>query len=193
MKKLLFTASILGALAFAFVYAPNDADAQRYRRRRCARLANQVNSWSAVRNNHIRRWNRCKAVLGWSHPKCQRIRNTVAAWQQNVNVARSNYSQWGCRFAWDSWNDPWATPAPAPSYANQNCAKLGNRVARWRNIRTNYINSWNNCKANLGWGHPRCRRIRARVHAWNRNVNAARNNYRAWGCRFRWGQWNNPW
>ena len=195
MKKMLFTASILGALAFAFLYSPNDADAQRYRRRRCAQLANQVSVWSTERNRHINRWNRCKAVLGWSHPRCQRIRSTVIAWQQNVNVARNNYGAWGCRFAWDTWNDPWApAAAPAPhSYANQRCAKLGARVNRWRGIRNDYTNRWNNCQAALGWSHPRCRSLRRQVNGWYARVRSARNNYSAWGCRFRWGNWNNPW
>jgi hypothetical protein len=195
MKKILLLCSLTALMGLVFAdLAANEAEAQVYRRRRCRALRDRVIRWEEIRNRNIRRWNRCSANLGWSHPRCRNLRASINAWQANVNAARSDYARWGCRFAWNQWNDPWA-PAPAPAPVNQSaqCQALAARVVRWRNIRNSYHIQYNNCSRNWGWSHPRCRGLRRTLRGWQARVRAARVNYNQWGCRFAWENWNDNW
>lgn len=160
---------------------------------RCNNLANTVANYRNIRNNYLQRWRQCNWQSGSYAPRCQRLRDAVNRWYGHVNSARVNYRAWGCTFHWGVWNDPWA-PAPTPVVTGSaRCNALANTVANYRNIRSNYIQQWSQCNWESGSYSRRCRRLRRAVNRWSGHVNTARANYRAWGCTFRWGRWNDPW
>jgi hypothetical protein len=159
---------------------------------RCQHLANQVQSWQATHSGYVRRWNRCRDNLGWSHPRCRNLRERVNQWYSNVRTARANYNAWGCTFTWDRWNNPWSHRPPAVDNSAR-CQQLASQVQSWQTIHSRYVHRWNRCRDNLGWSHSRCRNLRAQVNQWYSNVRTARANYRAWGCQFAWNRWDSPW
>ena len=191
MKRLL-----LVVLAAAMVYvvpemteSTNTAEASR----RCRRLARRVRSYKRIRSSYLRSWRRCKWRRGKYSPRCRRLRRAVNRWYRNVSRARSDYRRWGCRFGWSEWNDPWAARRRRARYQAAKCRSLRSRVRSYKRIRASYLRSWRRCKWRSGRYSPRCRRLRRAVNRWYGNVSRARSDYRAWGCRFGWSQWNDPW
>ncbi len=166
----------------------------RYQAAKCRSLSNRVASYKRIRSSYLRSWRRCKWRRGAYSPRCRRLRRAVNRWYSKVRVARSNYSAWGCRFGWDEWSDPWAARRRSRArYQAAKCRSLSRRVASYKRIRSSYLRSWRRCKWRRGAYSPRCRRLRRSVNRWYSKVRAARSNYNAWGCRFGWGEWNDPW
>ncbi len=189
MKRFLFVAFTAFLAFFFLTIESEEAEAHSHSSRRCRRLARRVASYRHIRTKYLRRWRRCKWRRGRYSHRCRRLRRTVNRWYGHVSRARHSYRKWGCRFGWSEWSDPWAQRR----YQRRKCHRLSRTVASYRRIRASYLRRWRRCKRHRGRYSRRCRHLRRTVNRWYGHVNRARANYRAWGCRFGWSAWSNPW